>query len=200
MESARMEKSANLPRRRLPRLLVLPIGVAVIVILWVAWSLHLSAVEAGRIELAVSVQSGLVGDVRALLEQGWDPNTRVTRNEPQPGLLETLKRLFRFRRQSELGPTLLHLAVHARPNRYEVEKLLVERGADVNAVDTGWTPLMSAVSVGDKPTIRYLLSHGANVHLGRNWRGTVQSIARESGDPEIVRLVNEASNVTWDKP
>ncbi len=58
------------------------------------------------------------------------------------------------------GATALHLA--CRENNFEIIKILVESGADVNAVDNeGWTPLMRAALAGNKDSINLLLDKGA---------------------------------------
>jgi len=58
------------------------------------------------------------------------------------------------------GATALHMA--CRENNFEIAKILIENGADINAVDNeGWTPLMRAALSGNKEIIDLLLSKNA---------------------------------------
>lgn len=59
------------------------------------------------------------------------------------------------------GATALHIA--AREKNLEVAKILVENGADVNAIDNeGWTPLMRASLAADAAFVSYLLEKNAD--------------------------------------
>ena len=63
--------------------------------------------------------------------------------------------------------SLLHWAVLLK--NFELVKLLVENGADVNAIaSTGETPLHYAVLVRDTEIINYLLQKGANPNIANN--------------------------------
>lgn len=83
-------------------------------------------------------------------------------------------------RHPETGETPLHNAVSkaGRPYYHYTVRLLVERGADVNATTVagqatgafmrdvrtkGETPLHRAAAYADEQTVRFLLEHGANV-------------------------------------
>ncbi len=58
------------------------------------------------------------------------------------------------------GATALHLA--CRENNFDIVKILVDAGADVNASDNeGWTPLMRAALAGNRNSIDLLLNKGA---------------------------------------
>lgn len=62
-------------------------------------------------------------------------------------------------------------------------KRLIERGADVNAVnDGGWTPLHHAIEKGHENVVRMLIGAGANVNVRQNdgWTPLHQAVA--SGD------------------
>ncbi len=59
------------------------------------------------------------------------------------------------------GATALHIA--AREKNLEIAKVLVENGADVNAIDNeGWTPLMRASLAGDAALVTFLLEKNAD--------------------------------------
>lgn len=61
------------------------------------------------------------------------------------------------------GQTPLYIACSS--NRFEVVKLLVEYGADVNITEkNGRTPLYTASKHGHAEIMEYLLDHGANVN------------------------------------
>ena len=72
---------------------------------------------------------------------------------------------------SETGFTVLHhVAWRAQVYRYasnNVLNCLIENGADVNvrSADSKCTPLMTASEVNDLTVIKFLLEHGADVHL-----------------------------------
>lgn len=83
-------------------------------------------------------------------------------------------------RRPDTGETPLHNAVSkaGRPYYHYTVRLLVERGADVNATTVagqatgafmrdvrtkGETPLHRAAAYADEQTVRFLLEHGANV-------------------------------------
>ncbi len=62
------------------------------------------------------------------------------------------------------GATALHLA--ARQGNLEMARILVENGADVNAIDLeGWTPLMRAAFFQNDEIVDLLLSNGAAAQL-----------------------------------
>jgi hypothetical protein len=88
---------------------------------------------------------------------------------------------------SILGTTALLAA--AGQGRVEVVRLLLERGADVNARSGGWTPLPLALSSGVSPEIaRLLVAHGANVNAREpDLQRTALMIAAVSGELELVR-------------
>lgn len=86
--------------------------------------------------------------------------------------------------------TALHMA--ARSNHMPVVKLLVARGADVNAVtDDGSTPLMKAVYNKDLATdaLRYLLDHGADIEAHDNKGYTAIAHAAAHGAIECIRVL-----------
>lgn len=61
------------------------------------------------------------------------------------------------------GATVLHIA--CREKNFEIAKVLVENGADVNVTDNeGWTPLMRASLAGDVNIVNLLLSKNAQAN------------------------------------
>jgi hypothetical protein len=87
------------------------------------------------------------------------------------------------------GRTLLHWA--ARNGSLPVLRLLVEQGADVNAVDyEGMTPLHSLASRGDIEGLRLLLEKGANPELATPEGTTALHLAARAGQIEAVRVLS----------
>src|SRR5206468_2482310 len=80
----------------------------------------------------------------------------------------------------------------AKEDHYEVCKLLLAAGADVNAEEpTGATALMYALNPfrTNLKTVQLLLSKGARVTInkGRGYQPVMR--AAETGDPEILNLL-----------
>lgn len=73
----------------------------------------------------------------------------------------------------------------------DIVELLLEKGADVNAVEKGQTPLMAAAFVGSKEMVELLLEKGATVNVVANHQ-TALKFATAFGFIEIVKLLLEA--------
>lgn len=121
-----------------------------------------------RSALVGAARSGNVEITKILLDQGMNPDDHVY-----------------------IGDRPLHVAIER--NHTDVVKLLVKRGADVNARNsTGESPLIIAIRsrVGNTlEIIKFLVSNGADVNassiFGKNALGT----AAKHGDPEIVKYL-----------
>ncbi len=82
----------------------------------------------------------------------------------------------------------LHSAVAAR--RLRIASLLIEHGADVNAVQSdGFTPLMGAAQNGQTEMIELLLARGARADVARANGQTALDLARESGHAAAVEWI-----------
>jgi uncharacterized protein len=94
---------------------------------------------------------------------------------------------------SEDGFTALHLAVFGK--QQETARLLIERGADVDALATGSIarvrPLGTAAFVRSVSLARLLLDAGADVNGAGEGGFTALDSATQSGDEELVRLLLE---------
>jgi len=114
---------------------------------------------------------GLTGRVKALLEEDA---TRISS-------------------KTEGGDTLLHLA--ARHGRLDVVRLLVERGADLEA-DAVWRgrPLHEAVRSGDLRVVDRLVTAGADVNA-RDRKGNTPVSLRACGRPMVEYFVRRRADV-----
>ena len=73
----------------------------------------------------------------------------------------------------------------------EVARLLIERNAEVNAVNPdGRTPLMFAATFDDPRTVELLLANGAKVNVRERTEGfTALMFAAAEGHIDVVRLL-----------
>lgn len=88
------------------------------------------------------------------------------------------------------GNTALHAALAGR--RFETARLLVERGADVNAADAeGWTPVHLAAHSGDEDMVRFLLERGASP-IAVNANGQIAAdLAEQNGHEAVARELRD---------
>lgn len=91
------------------------------------------------------------------------------------------------------GRTSLHIA--ADKGAYEIVKLLIDAGANVNILDKyGYTPLSDALSYAD--IVKALLDAGADINLGRNERFPLLHLATGMAyDQTIPLLVNAGADI-----
>jgi ankyrin repeat protein len=88
---------------------------------------------------------------------------------------------------------LLNAAVQS--GNLDVVITLLARGLDVNAKDQyGQTPLIAATLAGQRKAVKYLLKLNANTEA-RFMRGSALDYAREIGDQEIIRLLENAGKL-----
>ena len=93
-------------------------------------------------------------------------------------------------RRSFDGWTVLHCA--ARSGKEETAQLLLDRGADVLAVDKeDLTPLDAALSQGREEIVQLLVNYGADVNAFHMKYGTHLHHAARSGDERAVRILLE---------
>ncbi|XP_015492421.1 2-5A-dependent ribonuclease isoform X2 [Parus major] len=84
----------------------------------------------------------------------------------------------------------LNLALRNRDKEAVLE--LLEQGADVNSkADSGWTPLQTAVQIGEEDLVWLLLDRGASLHARKDNGGTAFTVAGVAGNVEILKLLLE---------
>ncbi len=147
--------------------------------------------------LSTATMEGRVADVERMLNEGADPNESPGRNR-LPLLIAVQngdKNLFELllRRGARINgrpesPAPIHYAIFTQ--RPEFLRLLVDKGADVNARDnTGDTPLTAAAKRGDVASIRYLLDHGAERNVKNNEGLIALDHARRLGHLEAAKIL-----------
>jgi ankyrin repeat protein len=99
-------------------------------------------------------------------------------------------------RWGQEGKTPLHLAAESpKEERIRVAKLLLERGADINAMDeAGWTPLTTAVLTPHLDMVKLLIERGANVNAKakQGWTALHSAVGYSEAHIEAVRLLLNA--------
>ncbi len=85
------------------------------------------------------------------------------------------------------------LITAAARGRTEEVKVLLEKGADINATDSlRWTPLMTAAFNGKIDTVKFLLERGADVNLENDDGTTALKLAKGRRYSKIVELLKAA--------
>ena len=150
--------------------------------------------------LGAAARSGDIQVVKLLLERGADPNDRNNAGGAPP---VTAKRASERSKSGgtpqdfrvlglggNIGGTPLMYAALARNT--EVIKLLLGKGADVNARHNGnGTALMFAAQMGDPATVKLLLEKGAEVNITNEhgYTALMYAAASESNDPEVIKAL-----------
>jgi len=81
-----------------------------------------------------------------------------------------------------------------RYNHIRLAKLLISKGADVNARDiNGYTPIHKSALNGHTEIVRLLIANNVNVNV--NGRRSPLRWAIEEGHTEIANILREASSV-----
>jgi ankyrin repeat protein len=121
----------------------------------------------GATPLFLAAQVGNSAAVRLLADKGADPNIR-TRTNTTPLLAAAGVGEFEDDR----------FVTASRKARLETARLLVELGADVNAVgENGWTALHGAAYTGSDGILQFLVENGANLNAKDRFGQTPLSIA-----------------------
>ena len=142
-------------------------------------------------------------DVKLLAAHGADPNAVSAQNYTALGiaaqydksqaalaLLEAGADPARAIGDAGYTPLMLATANHDQP----LAQALIEKGADVNAGNSGGvTALMIAAANSRAEMVELLVHAGANVQARTERGETALSIARTKGDEKVIRLLDEAS-------
>ena len=134
-----------------------------------------SSVSKAALNMALLKAAGhnRLAEVKALLAQGADPNTKV----PASNSIA-----------SGYTPIML-LALHPKVDAATIQALQ-KAGGDINAVDsTGETALMNASTIGAASVIRVLLARGAKVDIVDPDGDSALMTAASSGWDDIVQLL-----------
>ena len=144
------------------KLTVLVIGILIILI---------SSCTNSNDKLYTAIAKGSLSEVEEIIESGVDINYKYKND----------------RNKSE--HTALHYAV--KYHEYDIAELLIEKGANVNAVDIyGWHPLLYAVNDGNLKLSELLLKNGANLEQKNSETGNISiDYAISNNDTNMINLL-----------
>ena len=173
----------------------------------------------GSTPLTTSASSGHLDMVRFLVKSGADVHAQIYDGRKAFNLAVTNghKRVAEYlltigNKPNESGSSgYSPLMIAAENNFYDLAKLLIQQGADVNAVHPGpsiyialrgWTPLVFAVRAGYVRMTKLLIQSGANVHYvvpaGHNYKGEplparqISAFAKGKRAESILKLLRDA--------
>jgi ankyrin repeat protein len=143
-----------------------------------------------------AIRENDAGAVKALMERGFDPNTRGPKG--QVGLMMALDEPALQAAQVLLdapGIDVNVLDAHGESplmmaslkGQFDIAKELIDKGADVNK--TGWTPLHYAATGGHAKIVSLLLDHYAYIDAASPNRTTPLMMAAYYGNAETVKLL-----------
>ncbi|TAL72007.1 MAG: ankyrin repeat domain-containing protein, partial [Burkholderiaceae bacterium] len=143
-----------------------------------------------------AIRENDAGAVKALMERGFDPNTRGPKG--QVGLMMALDEPALQAVQVLLdapGIDVNVLDAHGESplmmaslkGQFDIAKELIDKGADVNK--TGWTPLHYAATGGHAKIVSLLLDHYAYIDAASPNGTTPLMMAAYYGNAETVKLL-----------
>ena len=150
--------------------------------------------------LLAAVQIGDVVNVKKLLEQGADPNTKDKKGTPlliltfgHSGRQAMMKLLIDhgadINGKDAIGCTALMYAAKGFPL---IIKELLDQGANINiSNNSGFTALQWAARWNHKSCVNLLIENGANVFHKNNAGKTAQNLAEEWGRESVAQMLQE---------
>ncbi len=153
-----------------------------------------TATVAGKTDLVLKK----ISEDRELLEaqstDGWTPLHLAAffgRKDTAIALIE-LGAIVDSRSTNSMKNTPLHAATAGR--KAELVDLLLDKGADVNATQTGgWTALHAAAQSGDLGMVQSLIAHNAHIQARADNQQTPLDMAMLGGHGEVAELLEELS-------
>ncbi len=148
------------------------------------------SMQGGKMPLMFAAESGNPEVIRLLVDHGAEIDSRDARGRTalryaaKKGT-ETLSVLLEAGADPNLGESLIGAVYYGNS---EAAAALLERGADVNKVVGGSSPLLWAVARGDLNCVKVLLTYGARIDLEDSRGRTASEFASELGHLEIARL------------
>ena len=131
------------------------------------------------------------GHITSYSHDGWTP-LHLACFFGHPSIVESLILLgadVQARSRNAMQNAPLHAAAAGR-NR-EAVRILVERGADVNAQqEGGWTALHAAAQNGDVEMVRLLIASGAHVHARAGNNQNALDLALTKGHQAVVEVLD----------
>ncbi|XP_018413249.1 PREDICTED: ankyrin repeat and SOCS box protein 15 [Nanorana parkeri] len=154
----------------------------------------------GETPLTLAAKSGLVENVKALLEKGVWPNTKNSRGESplliaiRNGNYDMVVTLISYNCTINQPCARRWSAIHeaAKQGRNDLISVLIKNGANVSLRDGfGVTPLGVAAEFGHCEALEQLIHKGGDINLEADDGSTVLSDAAEGGNPDCVALLLE---------
>ncbi|KAM5172714.1 ankyrin repeat and SOCS box protein 15 [Mantella aurantiaca] len=154
----------------------------------------------GETPLTLAAKSGLVENVKALLEKGVWPNTKNSRGESplliatRIGSYDMVVTLISYHCTINQPCVRRWSAMHeaAKQGRNDLICLLIKNGGNVSLRDGfGVTPLGVAAEFGHCDALEQLIHKGGDINLEADDGSTVLSDAAEGGNPDCVTLLLE---------
>jgi len=125
-------------------------------------------------QIVSAVVDGDIEAVRELLKNGVSANTRDKD----------------FDEIDKGAPIIFFAAAREMPEHFEIVKLLVENGAEINFYhDTAYTPLMTAIENNNVETVNFLLASGADLEMWFPITGSPLSRATKLNHTEIMAVL-----------
>jgi ankyrin repeat protein len=149
--------------------------------------------ESGSTALMHAVVNADIGMVRLLLDKGADVNAQNKSGATALlwGLHDPDKVKLLLDTGAKVPEAALFVAVTI-PGASRTVKSLADKGANLNAANAGYTPLMAATRGGDLDTIRFLIDQGADVRAKtKSGYTALYGATSWPGNAAVVRLLLE---------